>query len=212
MGDELDTVWSPLPVIGYRTWQLTHPGGPVMLVGHFGGVWETSTLEAACRAKTTTTLASREIFPSINESLPQTHEVPDPNCECGIYAHKNSYLTATPGITSGVTGRVLMTGKIIEGTMGYRAKYVHMDCLIAAGNPRNNRDQWMYRQLRNRYASENTATRFIDSTQLDLLSPRKQYSLIENIFKSIDPYRNLDKIFDKETPLWTSVSRNESSK
>lgn len=50
---------------------------------------------------------------------------PDERCSCGIYALKSSHLSEYYITETIVGGKVLLWGKIIPGTWGYRAEYAY---------------------------------------------------------------------------------------
>lgn len=61
------------------------------------------------------------------------NRVPAEWCVCGFYAMKDPALVSTRAALSpyhGVTGRIRMWGKVIEGEDGYRAEWAQIDCLF----------------------------------------------------------------------------------
>lgn len=102
--------WSPVPMLGFRVWQLKN--------GEFHGYrvrWEHRSLSAICAGG------------AGSEDIPHTGgECADP--PCGIYAAKSvdrliaSHSSA--GIDSMAIGLVAMTGKVVEHEEGWRAERV----------------------------------------------------------------------------------------
>jgi hypothetical protein len=93
--------WSPVPLVGFRTWRPTPQGmrGVVQ-------VWPGPRLEAACLR---------------GPGAP--HEVP--GCRCGIYAFKEAEALGAVGVgdrPGAVYGLASLTGRVIEHERGYRAQ------------------------------------------------------------------------------------------
>ena len=92
--------WSPVPILGFRMWQLAADGV-------YGAVrrWDGPRLEAVCRR---------------GPGAPHEDE-----CRCGIYAWSDVpgvWRARVPPLPIGVYGLVALSGKVIEHALGYRAQ------------------------------------------------------------------------------------------
>lgn len=120
------------PIVGYRAWLLLGGGygalHPLNLRGAAGHTWNaasTGWIVASC--------ARDGRLPGVDGLHGQ---VPEERCSCGFYALK-SLFTLRRGLAEGnglrpylVLGRVLLAGKIIEHTLGYRAQRARIVDLI----------------------------------------------------------------------------------
>jgi hypothetical protein len=122
------------PIAAYRAWFYSIQGGTAQLYPLAGGPaslgngWE--------GAETTWVTASCPRFVS------RTHEVPSEDCTCGFYSLKELelaaahagmfHLMASQGRGNGqvVLGRILLSGKVIEHDLGYRAERARIAELI----------------------------------------------------------------------------------
>jgi hypothetical protein len=127
------------PIAAYRAWFYSIEGRTAQLYPLSGG--PTSWLGDAWEGAGTTWVTAS--CPTIGS---QTHEVPSEDCSCGFYSlkelelavahaavfHLMSTHTATQGRGHGqvVLGRILLSGKVIEHDLGYRAERARIAELI----------------------------------------------------------------------------------
>jgi hypothetical protein len=125
------------PVQAYRSWHIRwHYGQPVLGSVFHSTLWPASgPLHATCERGTgLLTACLRRFF-----SSPQTHAAPEWGCECGVYAlarlDGDPGPRLSPAYESGgirVKGVVLLWGRVIQHTQGYRAEYARPLKLLAA--------------------------------------------------------------------------------
>lgn len=99
-------------ILAYRSWRLREDG---MLAGYWdGSVWGKGAEQASCP------LCGAE-----------DHKVPKKTCSCGYYAFRKPtlYSIRDPhGVI--ILGSVLLWGKIVEHTEGYRAEFAKIEALF----------------------------------------------------------------------------------
>ncbi len=99
-----DTLWSPTPIYGWRTWGIRNDGRHILTGAWMD--WEGPEMISVCK---------------FEESIHPKEKVPDWSCSCGVYATKEY-----PGRSSRdgryVTGLTALYGKVIEHKDGYRAE------------------------------------------------------------------------------------------
>lgn len=104
------------PIIGWRQWRVTDHEGTILLGSMtIRDVWEADLVIGVCRRLPG---AARP-----GPKPPALHPVPDLACTCGVYAHK-LYQPRPAVFRAGVyvAGPVALSGRVIEGTRGYRAE------------------------------------------------------------------------------------------
>jgi hypothetical protein len=122
------------PIVAYRAWFYSIEGRTAELyplagppVSSLGNAWE--------GAGSTWVTASCPRFGST------AHEVPSEDCSCGFYSLKElelaaehasifHHMTMGPGPGRVVLGRILLSGKVIEHDLGYRAERARIAELI----------------------------------------------------------------------------------
>jgi hypothetical protein len=109
------------PIVGWRAWRVVRRNGRLLLASPYVNVaWRPgSPLVAECH-----------VGPA--EPEPE-HETPDPACACGIYASRLESLDWPAFVRTAprplVIGRVLLWGKVVEGTRGWRAELAYPERL-----------------------------------------------------------------------------------
>ena len=103
------------PIVGYRVWQWDVTG----LRSLNGEPWRPGkTVAARCKVSATA------IGPDRAEFRDGSHEAPEANCTCGIYAAKNrNDLQKTGYDAYGIHGEVYLWGVVVEHETGWRAQY-----------------------------------------------------------------------------------------
>jgi hypothetical protein len=105
------------PIIGYRVWTW----GTTGLKSLCGERWHPNqSLAARCRASAVVgTIASRV-------EGHDSHDAPQVNCTCGIYAVKTLDHFRSAGYERfGICGEVFLWGKVVEHELGYRAQLAY---------------------------------------------------------------------------------------
>lgn len=132
---ELTTGRRDIPVIGFRAWQLQVTADGVELCGlHDWGRWDPRVTEAGCRRTP--------------PWMVRQHRIPNPSCECGLYALTSleepagrAQLSAARQVAICVSrpvvaGAVLGWGRVIQhGARGWRAEYGRPIGLLDSGDP-----------------------------------------------------------------------------
>jgi hypothetical protein len=105
------------PLLGSRLW-LVGPdhcdgGGAVLIAPVAGTRWRARRLDAVCE---------RALRPDLEAAAPPHESAPpDLECVCGIYAFKGASRPAPRHRAPLVSGRVALSGRVVEGPRGYRA-------------------------------------------------------------------------------------------
>jgi hypothetical protein len=105
------------PIVGYRVWTLSTMG----LKSLCGEQWHPAkSLAARCRASAVVgTIASRV-------EGHDSHDAPQVNCTCGIYAVKTLDHFRSAGYERfGIYGEVYLWGTVVEHELGYRAQLAY---------------------------------------------------------------------------------------
>ena len=105
------------PIVGYRVWTLSTMG----LKSLCGEQWHPAkSLAARCRASTVVgTIASRV-------EGHDSHDAPQVNCTCGIYAVKTLHHFRSAGYEQfGIYGEVYLWGTVVEHELGWRAQLAY---------------------------------------------------------------------------------------
>ncbi len=102
------------PIVGYRVWTLCTMG----LKSLCGEQWHPAkSLAARCRAAAVVGRA---------EVVHDSHDAPQANCTCGIYAVKTLDHFRNAGYERfGICGEVFLWGKVVEHELGYRAQLAY---------------------------------------------------------------------------------------
>ena len=105
------------PLTGWRTWRLTAEGRLASV--NDGLVWPPKqAMTAVCHAALATAF--------------KKHQIPDPDCTCGVYAYKDrSHSGVAPGVM-GVVGEVALWGRVVIAELGYRAEFGYPARLIGS--------------------------------------------------------------------------------
>jgi preprotein translocase subunit YajC len=111
------------PLIGYRVWRWNATG----LHSLNGEPWLAGRpLEAGCLAAPPGTTIGG--FARAKQS---SHEVPDLDCTCGVYAAKNhEHLRQFGYERRGVHGEVYLWGNVVEHKLGWRARFAYPKTLF----------------------------------------------------------------------------------
>jgi hypothetical protein len=122
-----------LPIVGWRTWRVRPVGGGAVLVGaHSGASWDRASTQARCRR--------------CPPWLANLHPVPDPACECGLYAcctleealhnfSRQAHILHGCGQAPPVVGAVIGWGRIVQyGGQGWRAGHARPVALLQTGH------------------------------------------------------------------------------
>jgi hypothetical protein len=111
-----------MPVIGYRVWRWNATG----LRSLNGEPWlPGQPLAAGCRAATFKTISG------LAKAVHDPHELPHPNCTCGVYAAKNrEHLRQFGYERRGIHGEVYMWGTVVEHKLGWRAQFAYPKSLF----------------------------------------------------------------------------------
>jgi len=113
------------PIVGYRVWTWGNTG----LKSLCGKQWHPGqALEARCKASAVIgTIAGR------TETANDTHDAPEANCTCGIYAAKTFDHFSSSGYERyGIHGEVYLWRKVVEHQLGYRAQFAYPKSLVIA--------------------------------------------------------------------------------
>jgi hypothetical protein len=110
------------PVVGYRVWRWTATG----LHSLNGEPWVADRpLEARCRAAVPGTIVCRE------QAVHGAHELPHPDCTCGVYAAKSiEHLRQFGYEDRGIHGEVDLWGTVVEHKLGWRAQFAYPKSLF----------------------------------------------------------------------------------
>lgn len=118
------------PIVAWRRWvvsqrRLWEGGTGEVLRGAWGRAWTDTTLTAQClRRPVRQAVMVGRFLDNLQQGRHSTSP-PEPDCTCGIYAEKVDALTSTrnPRLQNRPTvgGFVELTGRVIEGSRGYRA-------------------------------------------------------------------------------------------
>jgi hypothetical protein len=110
------------PIVGYRVWTWDTKG----LKSLCGERWHPNqSLTARCRASAVVgTIASRV-------EGHDSHDAPQVNCTCGIYAVKTLHHFRSAGYERyGVHGEVYLWGTVVEHELGWRAQFAYPKSLV----------------------------------------------------------------------------------
>lgn len=126
----VETELTITPIVAWRRWVVSQRrhwegGTGVVLRGAWGRAWTDTTLAAQCLGPPVRPDMSMGRFLDSMESGRHATPPPDPDCTCGIYAEKIDTVVPTqnPRLVRRPTvgGFVELTGRVIEGSRGYRA-------------------------------------------------------------------------------------------
>jgi hypothetical protein len=110
------------PIVGYRVWTWDTKGFKSLC----GERWHPNqSLAARCRASAVVgTIASRV-------EGHDSHDAPQVNCTCGIYAVKTLHHFRSAGYERyGVHGEVYLWGTVVEHELGWRAQFAYPKSLV----------------------------------------------------------------------------------
>jgi hypothetical protein len=107
-----------LPLVGYRVWTW----GTMGLKSLSGVRWHPNqSLAGRCRASTVTGTGVGRA-----EAADHTHDAPQENCTCGVYAVKTLHHFRSAGYERfGIHGEVYLWGRVVEHEVGYRAQFAY---------------------------------------------------------------------------------------
>lgn len=124
----------PVPVVGWRTWRVRRAGEEAALEGlHSSDCWDPGTTHARCRR--------------CPPWMAHLHRVPDPACECGLYAFstleealqllmRHARTLRGCGQPPPVAGAVIGWGTVVQhGRHGWRAQHARPVALLDTGYP-----------------------------------------------------------------------------
>ena len=110
------------PIVGYRVWRWNATG----LKSLNGEPWLPGRpLAAECRA------AARGTIVGPAKAVHDAHELPHPDCTCGVYAAKNiEHLRQFGYEGRGIHGEVYLWGTVVEHKLGWRAQFAYPKSLF----------------------------------------------------------------------------------
>jgi len=110
------------PIIGYRMWQWDSAG----LKSLNCEPWLPGRpLSARCRS------TMRRCRAFAQKAADDSHNVPEQDCTCGVYAAKSlEHLRETGYTTFGVYGEVHLWGRVVEHELGWRAQFAYPKALF----------------------------------------------------------------------------------
>jgi hypothetical protein len=127
------------PFTAYRAWNWTTEG----VTSLNGALWTPKVaFEATCphpaplrsRQAAATTEAAREFWQKIIEAM-GSHQVPDPDCTCGMYAGINmKHLLDIGYLQRGIHGEVHLWGRLYRHTLGWRGQFAYPKFFIVPAN------------------------------------------------------------------------------
>jgi hypothetical protein len=114
------------PVVGWRYWRMDRSGRLLASLGGSGRGWRPGVAQRASCASQRDPNDFR--FEHVSGILTAPHDSPAERCRCGIYAARSlddlrSQMLLGLGIA--VVGEVLLWGKVIPGSRGYRAQFAY---------------------------------------------------------------------------------------
>ena len=125
LGKVPDTYVPPEPFTAYRAWNWTAEG----VTSLNGELWTPKqAFEATCPQ--TERMRSMQAACSTPQAKvfwsKQRHQVPDPNCTCGMYAGINmQHLIDINYVQRGIHGEVSLWGRLYRHTLGWRAQFAY---------------------------------------------------------------------------------------
>jgi hypothetical protein len=110
------------PIAAYRVWQWDTTG----LKSLCGEPWSPGKpLAARCRVYSAGTIVGRA------EAAHDTHEPPQTDCTCGVYAAKSLEHLCSAGYEGyGIHGEVHLWGTVVEHELGWRAQFAYPKSLV----------------------------------------------------------------------------------
>jgi hypothetical protein len=114
------------PVVGWRYWRMDRTGRLLASLGGSGRGWRPGAPKRASCASQRDPNDFR--FEHVSGVMTAPHDSPAERCRCGIYAARSlndlrSQMLLGLGIA--VVGEVLLWGKVIPGSRGYRAQFAY---------------------------------------------------------------------------------------
>ena len=193
VGERSTPMWSPIPVLGYRTWHITADG----LRGATGFVWFGPVLEARCGGAA-----------GVDDGqVPHT----DGRCghpPCGIYALKDPAALLrsqewrrSEGTIGIVVGLTALSGKVIEHEEGYRGQHARVTAAALLKNSEiliSDDDEWVADLFRDPMGAARGDKRHRESRRIPTGSPA--------IPEVLEFFTQAEQ---KEQMRWTSGNRNE---
>ncbi len=118
MGSNTEAEWSNVPILAWRSWEMRSGLGVAGYVptGNYGVRWLSTTHPAVCDKQQRSEVLAKLPIPHSNQACN----------ECGVYASKKVVNTL-----NGVFGVVALTGRILEGSKGYRAEKAEVIAAVA---------------------------------------------------------------------------------
>lgn len=114
------------PIVGWRYWRMDRTGRLLASLGGSGGGWMPGRpLMAACASQRN---PNDFRFEHVSGIMTAPHDSPAERCRCGIYAARSLEELRSQmllGLGIAVVGKVLLWGKIIPGSRGYRAQFAY---------------------------------------------------------------------------------------
>jgi hypothetical protein len=114
------------PVVGWRYWRMDRTGRLLASLGGAGRGWTPG------RPKKATCASQRDPndfrFEHVSGIMTAPHDSPAERCRCGIYASRSLDELRSQmllGLEIAVVGEVLLWGKVIPGSRGYRAQFAY---------------------------------------------------------------------------------------
>jgi hypothetical protein len=114
------------PIVGWRYWRMDRTGHLLASLGGSGRGWKAGRPKKASCASQRNPNDFR--FEHVSGIMTASHESPEERCRCGIYAARTLEELRSQmllGLGIAVVGEVLLWGKVIPGSRGYRAQYAY---------------------------------------------------------------------------------------
>ncbi len=114
------------PIVGWRYWRMDRTGRLLASLGGSGRGWKPGRPKRASCASQRNPNDFR--FEHVSGIMTAAHESPAERCRCGIYAARTLEELRSQmllGLGIAVVGEVLLWGKVIPGSRGYRAQFAY---------------------------------------------------------------------------------------
>lgn len=114
------------PVVGWRYWRMDRTGRLLASLGGSGRGWTPGRpLRASCASQRD---PNDFRFEHVSGIMTAPHDSPAERCRCGIYAARTLEELRSQmllGLGIAIVGKVLLWGKVIPGSRGFRAQFAY---------------------------------------------------------------------------------------